>query len=1049
MFQIFVFNKVVVKKDIFMNKNFDKVRLCALVLFWSVSLGYTQLSKGNKFIVDGIQYEVTSTNSDLGAVEVDDYTGRSKDVVIPSTVTYEGGGYHVRSIGTNAFRFNSLTSVVIPNSIWRIGESAFEDNELTSVNIGNGVKYIGEHSFEDNNLIAINIPDSVTTIGADAFKGNSLRGITIGARVRSIGSNAFYSHNVAFIRVNNPIPPSLGSDVFGFSIKKILLFPYEAKVRYENDQNWSKSSQGGNFFESFPYDFAVDNIAYRKINIIPGLEEVELVGYTGGSLGEVIIPRSVTYSGIVYDVTSIGNRAFYLRNLTSILIGNSVKSIGYEAVHNNRLTSVVIPNSVTSIEWSAFRSNPLENVIIGNSVTHIGAGAFAHNIFSNSSCYTPGQLTNVIIPNSVRSIGARAFRCHQLTNLSIGNSVDSIGSGAFSLNQLTSVTIPNSVGTIGSSAFSANQLTSLIIGNNVDSIGSSAFFNNKLTSVVIPNSVRHIGPGAFSNNELRSVVIPNGVEHLQGFSNNNLTSITIPNSVRNIGPDAFSNNELRSVVIPNGVEHLQGFSNNNLTSITIPNSVRNIGPDAFSNNELRSVVIPNSVTSIGWSAFRSNSLENMVIGNSVKTIGSNAFSFNQLTSVIIPNSVTTIGYQAFIGNQLTSLTIGSSVDSIGSYAFSNNTLDSVVSFSENPPILNPDVFGNRYHNQKASINLLIPSRKDSVYLARNWTGFKSRSYILSTIIPTTSLSISGIDILTVGDSFQYVATVLPNTATDTSVTWNSLTSSVVSIDQEGLLQTLQVGTGKITVTQGALVDTFTVTVKAVSTTSLFISGVDTLFLGDSSKYTATIFPANATDTSLIWGSLTPSIISINQSGFLQTLGAGTGLITATQGTLVDTFSVTVQMPTDSISIFGTDTLQLGDSYQYTADIFPTNATDTSVIWYSLTPGIVSIDSTSGLLQTLQATIGKVVVTQGSLADTLSIFIQDTVATQDTISTSIHLLPEAPQNQVVLYSIQGKRIATMKESEWNRFRSSSPISQLYFVKVYSPEGIFLKSYRAVK
>jgi uncharacterized protein YjdB len=449
--------------------------------------------------------------------------------------------------------------------------------------------------------------------------------------------------------------------------------------------------------------------------------------------------------------------------------------------------------------------------------------------------------------------------------------------------------------------------------------------------------------------------------------------------------------------------------------VIIPNNVKSIDDHAFQNNKLTSVSISNSVTSIGEDAFKGNLLRSIIIPNSVTYIGRGAFYLTFLRKVIIPNSVTYIGEDAFDTGGL---------------------LDTVVSFSESPPLIfKSKVFG--YSSSTNTIRLLIPPRTDSVYLDRGWRGFRI-SYIPT---PTTSLSIVGLDTCFLGDSSQYVVTILPNTATDTSVNWSSLTPSIVSIDQSGLLQALRVGTGRITATQGALVDTFSVTVQ-VATSSISILGADTLQLGNSSHYTATIFPANATDTSFIWQSLTPNIVSIDQSGLLQALRAGTGKITATQGALVDTFTVAVQIPTDSISIFGIDTLQLGDSYQYTVDIFPTNATDTSITWYSITPGIVSIDSTSGLLQTLQATTGEIVVTQGSLADTLSIFIQDT------ISTSLFTLPEIPQNQVVLYNLQGKRIATMKESEWNRFRSSS-IGQLYFVRVYSPEGAFLKSYKAVK
>ena len=187
-------------------------------------------------------------------------------------------------------------------------------------------------------------------------------------------------------------------------------------------------------FSALAYDCKVDGI-YYNLNKTDKTASVTKGIYRGIYSGNIIIPKTITYSNTTYSVTSIGDRAFYgCSGLTSAIIGNSVKSIGE----------------------SAFDScSGLTSVTIGNSVKSIGEGAFR---------YCSG-LTSVTIPNSVTFIGEDAFSdCSGLTSVTIGNSVTSIGQEAFcGCSGLTSVTIPNSVTSIGEIAFyGCSGLTKLV-----------------------------------------------------------------------------------------------------------------------------------------------------------------------------------------------------------------------------------------------------------------------------------------------------------------------------------------------------------------------------------------------------------------------------------------------------------------------------------------------------------------------------------------------------------------------------------------------------------
>jgi hypothetical protein len=76
---------------------------------------------------------------------LESYSGSGGDVIIPASLG-------ITTIGGGAFAYNSLTSVVIPNSVTSIGGGAFAYNSLTSVVIPNSVRTIGKEAFAGQRL---------------------------------------------------------------------------------------------------------------------------------------------------------------------------------------------------------------------------------------------------------------------------------------------------------------------------------------------------------------------------------------------------------------------------------------------------------------------------------------------------------------------------------------------------------------------------------------------------------------------------------------------------------------------------------------------------------------------------------------------------------------------------------------------------------------------------------------------------------------------------------------------------------------------------------
>lgn len=141
------------------------------------------------------------------------YNGTDTVVVIPSKIN----GITVETIGHTAFRYSSVTSVTIPDSVTFISDSAFAYcSSLTNISIPNSVTAIGSFAFEGctklesitlpsslltiseflfydcSQLTTIHIPDSVSSIRQYAFYNcGKLKTIRIPVSVTSIGSYAF------------------------------------------------------------------------------------------------------------------------------------------------------------------------------------------------------------------------------------------------------------------------------------------------------------------------------------------------------------------------------------------------------------------------------------------------------------------------------------------------------------------------------------------------------------------------------------------------------------------------------------------------------------------------------------------------------------------------------------------------------------------------------------------------------------------------------------------------------------------------------------------
>lgn len=351
--------------------------------------------------------------------------------------------------------------------------------------------------------------------------------------------------------------------------------------------------------------------------------------------GDLTIPSSVEYNGVQYNVTSIGEKAFYgCSNVTSVTLPNSVTSVGAYAFYGCSLSTLVmndkvfaymppsvtgkykIPFGIESIAGGAFYESSLSIICIPRSVKYVGKDAFAstnarkayYDIIVGDYIFINGETENDITNIDLNTLDNIVYKCWEYTITAYG--------------------------------VSASSYIWATERQCVEALQRSVAYNSNLkctykqASVYDAESCYALEESSQTSARERTSEVPQW--QLTAYIGDD-KDLTLPNSVQgssySIGSNAFrGNNVLRSVSIPNnvtGINEYAFFGCTNLSSISLPNSVEYIEQRAFGAcTNLTFASIGNGVTNIETQAFAECRLEDIVFGSNLKVIGSYAFAGN-------------------------------------------------------------------------------------------------------------------------------------------------------------------------------------------------------------------------------------------------------------------------------------------------------------------------------------------------------------------------------------------------------------------------------------
>jgi len=233
-------------------------------------------------------------------------------------------------------------------------------------------------------------------------------------------------------------------------------------------------------------------------------------------------------------------------------------------------------------------------------------------------------------------------------------------------------------------------------------------------------------------------------------------------------------------------------------------------------------------------------------------------------------------------------------------------------------------------------------------------------------VPVASVNVTpSLDTLVLGQAVQLTAQTLDsvgNPLAGRTVVWDTDNSSVAIVSSTGRVVSQGIGTANITATSEGKVGTATVVVIAVPVASVTVSPPSkTMTVGDTATFSATTKDAQGhvlTGRAIAWSSDNTAVATVDSTGLVTAVAAGSANITATSEGQSGSSAVTVNpVPVGSVIVKPQDTtMTVGDSAQFSAQTLDSKGnplTGRDVAWSTSDKKIAKVSAT-GVVQAVKA-----------------------------------------------------------------------------------------------